>query len=164
MYDCLKESKEDILSGTLKENVTEEEETKKEFTKRKTDERKKTLHEGKLQGQIVEKSRNIGHEFSGKWIKNGFLKIETEGMLFSPIKAKIDKQPVSPKCRLCGTEEETVMLLVSGCPKLAQKRYEIRHDNVARREFIGNCARSMEWKAQTGGMSIHLLMSWRMMK
>ena len=26
-------------------------------------------------------------------------------------------------------------------------------------EYIGNCARSMNWKAQTGGMSIHLLMS-----
>ena len=37
------------------------------------------------------------------------------------MKAKIDKQPVSPKCRLCGTKEETVMHLVSGHPKLAQK-------------------------------------------
>ena len=31
-------------------------------------------------------------------------------------------------------------------------------------EFIGNCARSMDWKAKTGGMSIHLLISWRTMK
>ena len=49
------------------------------------------------------------------------------------IKAKIDKQPVPPKCRSCGTKEETVMHLVSGCPKLAQKQYKRRHDNVARR-------------------------------
>ena len=47
--------------------------------------------------------------------------------------AKIDKQPVSPKCRLCGTKEETVMHLFSGFPKLAQKQYKRRHDNVARR-------------------------------
>ena len=129
-----------MLSGALKENVGE---TKEEFTKRKRDERKKTLHEGKFLGQFVEKTSNIAHEFSGKWIRNGFLKKETgEGMLFAAqeqalrtnsIKAKIDKQPVSPKCRLCVTREETVMHLVSGCPKLAQKQYKRIFDNVARR-------------------------------
>ena len=60
-------------------------------------------------GQFVEKIRNIKHEFSGKWITNGVLKKETEGMLFeaqeqalrtNSIKAKIDKQPISPKCRI----------------------------------------------------------------
>ena len=47
LYDYLKESKRDMLSRALKENVIEEGETKEEFTKRKRDERKKTLHEGK---------------------------------------------------------------------------------------------------------------------
>ena len=46
------------------------------------------------------------------------------------IKAKIDKQPVSPKCRLCGAKKEPFMHLVYiGCPK----QYKRRHDNVARR-------------------------------
>ena len=119
-----------MLSGALKENVIEEGETKEEFTKKKRDERKKTLHEGKLEGHFVEKTRNVAHKFSGKWIRNGFLK-ETEGMLFAAqeealrtnsIKAKINKQPVSPKCRLCGTKEETIMHLVSGYHKLAKKQ------------------------------------------
>ena len=44
---------------------------------------------------------------------------------------------------------------------MAQKQCKRRHDNVARR-VIGN-SESMDWKAQTGGMSIHLLMLWRMM-
>ena len=65
LYDYLKETNEDMLSGALKENVIEEGERKKEFAKRKRDERKKTLHEGKLQGQFVEKTRNIAHKFSG---------------------------------------------------------------------------------------------------
>ena len=43
--DYLKESKEDMLSGALKENVNEGE-RKEKFTKRKKDERKKNLHEG----------------------------------------------------------------------------------------------------------------------
>ena len=63
MYDYWKESKADVQSGALKENVIEEGETKEEFTKRKRDERKKSLHEGKLQGQFVEKTRNAAHEF-----------------------------------------------------------------------------------------------------
>ena len=103
-----------MLSGALKENVIEEGELKEEFTRRKSE-----------------------HEFSGKWIRNGCLKKETD-MLFvaqeqalriNSIKEKIDKQPVSSKCRLCGTKEESV----SGCPKLVQKQYKRRHDNVARR-------------------------------
>ena len=48
-YDYMKESKEDMLSGELKENVIEEGETKEEFTKRKSD--KGRRHEGKLEGQ-----------------------------------------------------------------------------------------------------------------
>ena len=76
-----------------------ERETKEGFTKR--DERKKTLHEGKLLGQFAEKTRNIAHMFLGKWIRNWFLKKETDGMLFAAkeqalrtnsIKAKIDKK------------------------------------------------------------------------
>ena len=74
LYDDLKNSEEDMLSGALKQNVIEERETKEEFTKRKMDERKKTLHEGKLQGQYVEKTWNIAHEFSEKLIRNRFFK------------------------------------------------------------------------------------------
>ena len=48
-YDYMKESKEDMLSGELKENVIEEGETKEEFTKRKSD--KERRHEEKLEGQ-----------------------------------------------------------------------------------------------------------------
>ena len=70
LHDYLKESKEGILSGALKENLSEEGETKDEFTKRKKGERKKTLHEGKLQGQFVDKTRNISHEFSVAGTKN----------------------------------------------------------------------------------------------
>ena len=48
-YDYMKESKEDMLSGELKENVIEEGETKEEFTKRKSD--KERRHEEKIEGQ-----------------------------------------------------------------------------------------------------------------
>ena len=110
-------------------------------------------HEGKLQGQFVEKTRNNAHLFSGKWIRNGFLKKETEVMLYvaqeqalrtNSIKAKIEKQPVSSKCRLCGTKKETVMHLVRGCPKLdTVNRNSTKEDiTMLPEEFIGNYARS----------------------
>ena len=49
-------------------NVIETGETKEELLKRKRDERKNTLHEGELQEQFVETTRNIAHKFSGKWV------------------------------------------------------------------------------------------------
>ena len=57
---------------------------------------------------------------------------QEQALRTNSIKAKIAK-PVSPKCRLCGTKEETITHLVSGCPNLAQKQYKRRHDNVFRR-------------------------------
>ena len=105
--------------------------------------------------------------------KEWVLKKKTEGMLFAAqdqalrtnsIKAKIDKQPVSPQCRLCWTKEETVMHLVSGCLKLVRRNSTKDDMKILTEEFTGNCARSMDWKAQTGDTSIHLLMSWKMMK
>ena len=56
-------------------------------------------------------------------MRKGFSKKETEGMLLlaqeqalrtNSVKVKIDQQPDTPKCRLCGTKEETIIHLVSG--------------------------------------------------
>ena len=99
LYDYMKESKEDMLSGALVENVIEEGDTKEEFTKRKRDGRKKTLHEGKLQGQFVEKTSNIAHMFSGKWIRNGFLKKEDRGHVIYSSGAGTKNQFIQSKYR-----------------------------------------------------------------
>ena len=135
-------------SGALKENVIEEGETKKEFTKRKRDERKKD----KIDFKRRKVTRTICRE-NQEHCTQVFMKVYTEGMLFSAqeqalrtnlIKAKIDKEPVFPKCRLCGTKEDTVML------QAGTQTVKRRHDNVARR---------VHWE-----LCIHLLMSWRMME
>ena len=68
-----------------------------------------------------------------------------------PIKAKVDKQPVSSKSKLCWTKEKTVMHLISGCP--SWRRNSTKEDmKMLPEEFIGNCARSLNWKAQTCGI------------
>ena len=116
LCDYLQESKEDMLSGRLKENVIEEGETKEEFTKRKTAERKKTLHTGKLQDNLLRKPETWHTNFQESGEK---MKKETA---LRTMEAEIDKKTVSPKYRFCGTNEETVIHLVSDCHKLVQKQ------------------------------------------
>ena len=56
------------------------------------------------------------------------------------IKAKIDKQPVSPKCTLCWKKEDTVMHLVA--PSL--RRINAEEDMTMLPEgYIGSCARKL---------------------
>ena len=48
------------------------------------------------------------------------------------IKYNIDKTAESPLCRMCGTRNETMFVIVSECGKLAQKECKRRHDSVGR--------------------------------
>ena len=72
--------------------------------------------------------------------RKGDLKKETEGMITAvqdqalrtnAIKAKVEKQNLSPLCRMCGEKDESMQHLVGECSKLAQTEYKHRHD-VAR--------------------------------
>ena len=48
------------------------------------------------------------------------------------IRHNIDKEDISPSCRLCGERDETVSHMVSECKELAQNDYKkARHDKVA---------------------------------
>ena len=48
------------------------------------------------------------------------------------IRNKIDRQDVSPTCRLCGEREETVSHITTECKKLAQNQFKNwKHDKVA---------------------------------
>ena len=69
------------------------------------------------------------------------IKRETESLLIaaqnnvimnSHIKARIDKTQQNSRCRLCGDRDETINHITSGCSKLAQKKYENRHDGWAK--------------------------------
>ncbi len=74
-------------------------------------------------------------------MKKGNLKKETEGTILAAldqalrtnaIKNVIEKQNISPLCRMCGKWEEAIAHIVAECPKLAQKQYKAwRHDKVA---------------------------------
>ena len=76
-----------------------------------------------------------------RWIKKGYLKKETEGLIFAgQVKAlrmnwkrkNIDDQQVLEKCRICEEIDESITHLFAECKKLAQKEHKQRNNNVAR--------------------------------
>ena len=55
---------------------------------------------------------------------------------------------------MCKQNNETINHIVSGCPKLAQKEYKKRHDNVAIGQFTGTCQKNMGLSEVRGGMTM----------
>ena len=48
------------------------------------------------------------------------------------VKAKIDKSQRDSLSRVCRKVDESIDHIVSGCSKLAQKKYKRRHDNLGK--------------------------------
>ena len=112
-----------------------------EINRRKLRERIKEVRSKKLHGQFLMEMDEIASENSWSWLKTGYLKKETEGLLVAAqsqtlrtnaIKAEIDKSQENSLCRLCHQKNETVNHIVSECPKVSQTQYKRRHDTVAK--------------------------------
>ena len=93
-----------------------------------------------LYGQFARHSEDQRNDETGTWVKEGKLKREMESLIAAKdqairtnyIKIMIDMSQEDPKCRMCEQNNETISHIVSECPKLAQKEYKKRHDNLAR--------------------------------
>ena len=81
-------------------------------------------------------------EDTWRWLRNGFLKKETEGLILAvqeqalrrnTIKYNIDKMSETSLCRMCGDTTEMVEHIASGCKKIAQNECHKHHDKVALR-------------------------------
>ena len=95
-----------------------------------------------MHGAFLSDIEGTAVEESWRWLQNGYLKKETEGMIFAAqeqalrtnsVKCYIDKTNDSPLCRLCGKSSESVWYVVSSCSNLAQNEYKKRRDKVALR-------------------------------
>ena len=93
-----------------------------------------------MHGQLLRQTEEIRDDATWDWLRKGDLKKETEGMITAAqdqalrtnaIKAKVEKQNLSPLCRMCGEKYESMGHLVGECSKLAQTEYKHQHDNVA---------------------------------
>ena len=120
--------------------LTDVEETET-FKKQLKDEKKSQWLEKPLHGKFVRDTEGVGTKRNWQWLNGGHLKKETEALIFAAqdqalrvnaIKHNIDRQEVSPICRMCGETNETVMHLSSGCAVLAKSRYKIRHDTMGK--------------------------------
>ena len=136
LYEYIRNSQEPMLKEIQGEGVVDIG-AEKNFIK---DKRKNNLKEKELHNAFFS-STEFRDAISWDWLKNGDLKKATEGTLMAAqeqairtrsIKHHIDKENISPLCRICGEREETVAHLISECKNLAQKQYkQWRHDKIA---------------------------------
>ena len=136
----MKESNEKVLNAVLFEGILDGNYVGMDKS-RLREERPQRYLAKPLHGQFFRSTEKVRDYKSWLWLKNGKLKKETEGLIIAAqdqalrtnsIKNRIDKQQVSPACRLCGERDETVSHIVAECKMLAQKYYKSwRHDKVA---------------------------------
>jgi len=80
-------------------------------------------------------------------VRSGFLAKNTEAFVFAAqeqaLKTRLAQSKwgsdVSPLCRVCGVESESVWHVACGCKVLAQKKYKRRHDRMGLRVYWELC-------------------------
>ena len=82
---------------------------------------------------------NVDQGNTHQWLRSAGLKAETESFIMGAqdqsiftrnYQAKIIKNDADQKCRFCEKFEETVDLLVYGCPIMTPNEYLQRHDRM----------------------------------
>ena len=135
VYVC--RSQERLLKAAWKRKNVDEIETPKEYKGRVKRKRTEDWSGKQLHGQFKRETEDLAG-VSWNWIRTGELKKETEGLIFAAqdqaprtnaVKARIENQNVSSKCRMFGSHDETVQHILCSCPKLAQTEYKKRHNN-----------------------------------
>ena len=117
-----------MLRAAMKEKVVVEEKNLQDYERRIKEEKAKSWKEKALHGEFLQQTTDVVGEESWRWLRNGYLKKETEGLILAAqeqalrtnsIKHSIDKTSETPLCRLYGESTETVRHIVSRCKKLA---------------------------------------------
>ena len=141
LENYIQKSNERLITSARRDIEDEDLGTEKDFKARKREDRKSELETKALHGQPFRQTREFSDAESWRWLRDGELKKETEGLIMAAqiqslrtnvVKAKIDKSTSDVTCRVCKQSEETVDHIVSGFSKFAQKEYKRRHDCVAR--------------------------------
>jgi hypothetical protein len=101
--------------------------------------KQKSLH-GRYFKELEQPEINI--QASHAWLKKSDIHPETEGFIFAIQDRVINTrnykkhicglQSIIDKCRICGTEGETIEHIISSCTVLAQSEYKKRHDIFAK--------------------------------
>jgi hypothetical protein len=101
--------------------------------------KQKSLH-GRYFKELEQPEINI--QASHAWLKKSNIHPETEGFIFEIQDRVINTrnykkhicglQSIIDKCRICGTQGETIEHIISSCTVLAQNEYKKRHDIFAK--------------------------------
>ena len=100
--------------------------TQKQLKEQKELERAEGWKSKPLHGQFLHQTEEIRDDATWDWHRKGDLKKENEGMITAAqdealrtnaIKAKVEKQKLSPFCRMCGEKDKSVGHLVAECSK-----------------------------------------------
>ena len=123
-------------------------ELKGDYKRRVERERKQRLSEKKLHGSYLNEVKDVADSRSWQWLRGGYLAKSTEAYLFAAqeqalrtryLRARIEREEVDEKCRVCEKKPETVGHLVSACGVLAQREYKRRHDRMGLRVYWELC-------------------------
>ena len=92
------------------------ERTKREYQKNQITTKEKERKEKSLHGQYTKIADKTDKKNTYKWMRNGYIKKETEGLITAAQdqrlptswrKVNIEKQPGTPLCRMCNEGDET---------------------------------------------------------
>ena len=126
------------------------ERSKQEYKDQREEHKKQEWKEKHLHGQYTKIADKTDTRMTYRWIRNGFMKKETEGLITAAQdqalptrwkKVHIEKQGGTSMCRMCNEREETIFHILSECQKLAQTEYKKRHDKVAQLVHWNLCKR-----------------------
>ena len=123
------------------EGVISDDENSKDFQTQLLQQLKENYAQKRMRSAFMRGTEEVrDNNNSWLWMKKGYLKKETEGLIMAAqdqsfqtrwVKHYIDRTSDSTKCRMCGKINENLSHLVSQCNELAQNEYKnIRHDKV----------------------------------
>ncbi|XP_069971364.1 uncharacterized protein [Penaeus vannamei] len=124
--------------------------SKSEYQNRQKETKEKDWKEKALHGQYAKIADKTDIKRNCKWIKNGYMKKETEGLITAAQdqalptrwrKVKIEKQSGTSLCRVYNERDETTFHILSKCSKIAQTEYKRRHDKLAQLVHWNLCKR-----------------------
>ena len=119
--------------------------------KQKKEQRHKQWKEKQLHGTFIRETEEIRSEETWGWIRKGYLKKETEGLIIAAkeqdlrtnwIRKNIDDQEISEKCRTYGKKDESITHLIAERKNLAQKEYKQKMI-ILQELYTSNYARSL---------------------
>ena len=142
-------STEEMLQLASRREVVGDNQNPIEKSRKQIEERRARFSEKKLHSVFFRITEDVSDEkVSWMWMRNGYLKKNTEATIVAAqeqairtraISSKIDKSGISPLCRVCGKRDETISHLLTECGVLANSEYKTRHDGVAAIVHWGLC-------------------------